>query len=258
MPPAGRESARKDAEWGEEEEAHLDGRRGRRCCGRGCVCQLELILQQSRARDAHIVHAALDDDPGRVGRRVLSDLLEGVGLRVGVSVQFCRSSAQPWTHLLAHGCRGGERESKKVAGSEPFSTSRSPNHARRPGRPAEPTMLILQATRARAPRLALATRLSSTAASPHQLDQQAPAQPLKGKADWKRRQASPPLAPLGYSLELTRTRPRPQEGSNFIDTLNLSVVSGRGGAGGVAFHREKFKVRPKSSSADLPAPRATS
>ncbi|BGP47979.1 GTPase of the mitochondrial inner membrane that associates with the large ribosomal subunit [Rhodotorula kratochvilovae] len=35
----------------------------------------------------------------------------------------------------------------------------------------------------------------------------------------------------------------PQEGSNFIDTLNLSVVSGRGGSGGVAFHREKFKAR---------------
>ncbi|GAA5825286.1 hypothetical protein JCM10212_004918 [Sporobolomyces blumeae] len=43
----------------------------------------------------------------------------------------------------------------------------------------------------------------------------------KAKADWKRR----------------------QQGSNFIDTLNLTVVSGRGGAGGVAFHREKFKAR---------------
>ncbi|GAA5928287.1 putative GTPase MTG2 [Sporobolomyces koalae] len=43
----------------------------------------------------------------------------------------------------------------------------------------------------------------------------------KAKADWKRRQS----------------------GSNFIDTLSLTVVSGRGGAGGVAFHREKFKAR---------------
>ncbi|GAA6010740.1 hypothetical protein JCM11491_002924 [Sporobolomyces phaffii] len=43
----------------------------------------------------------------------------------------------------------------------------------------------------------------------------------KLKADWKRRQS----------------------GSNFIDTLSLTVVSGRGGPGGVAFHREKFKAR---------------
>ncbi|GAA6002559.1 hypothetical protein JCM10207_001182 [Rhodosporidiobolus poonsookiae] len=43
----------------------------------------------------------------------------------------------------------------------------------------------------------------------------------KAKADWKRRQS----------------------GSNFIDTLNVLVASGRGGAGGVAFHREKFKAK---------------
>ncbi|GAA5876609.1 hypothetical protein JCM8547_002421 [Rhodosporidiobolus lusitaniae] len=43
----------------------------------------------------------------------------------------------------------------------------------------------------------------------------------KAKADWKRRQS----------------------GSNFIDTLNLVVASGRGGSGGVAFHREKFKAK---------------
>ncbi|GAA5980541.1 hypothetical protein JCM11641_006674 [Rhodosporidiobolus odoratus] len=43
----------------------------------------------------------------------------------------------------------------------------------------------------------------------------------RSKADWKRRQS----------------------GSNFIDALNLLVASGRGGAGGVAFHREKFKAR---------------
>lgn len=43
----------------------------------------------------------------------------------------------------------------------------------------------------------------------------------KAKSDWKRRQL----------------------GSNFIDTLSISVVSGRGGSGGVAFHREKFKER---------------
>lgn len=34
-----------------------------------------------------------------------------------------------------------------------------------------------------------------------------------------------------------------QEGSNFVDTLSLDVHSGKGGAGGVAFHREKFMVR---------------
>ncbi|GAA5904106.1 hypothetical protein JCM8208_003449 [Rhodotorula glutinis] len=82
-------------------------------------------------------------------------------------------------------------------------------------------MLLLRATRAPVARPTLAVRLWSTTPRLHQLDQQVPAQPLKGKADWKRR----------------------QEGSNFIDTLNLSVVSGRGGAGGVAFHREKFKAR---------------
>ncbi|GAA5908238.1 hypothetical protein JCM6882_006778 [Rhodosporidiobolus microsporus] len=43
----------------------------------------------------------------------------------------------------------------------------------------------------------------------------------RAKSDWKRR----------------------QQGSNFIDTLNLVVASGRGGAGGVAFHREKFKAK---------------
>lgn len=42
----------------------------------------------------------------------------------------------------------------------------------------------------------------------------------KDKADWKRRQS----------------------GSNFVDTLSMTVTSGKGGAGGVAFHREKFKV----------------
>ncbi|KAM0754862.1 GTPase [Meredithblackwellia eburnea MCA 4105] len=41
------------------------------------------------------------------------------------------------------------------------------------------------------------------------------------KSDWKRR----------------------QEGSNFVDTLNLSIFSGRGGPGGVAFHREKFQSK---------------
>ncbi|GAA5935704.1 hypothetical protein JCM10213_003666 [Rhodosporidiobolus nylandii] len=43
----------------------------------------------------------------------------------------------------------------------------------------------------------------------------------RAKSDWKRRQA----------------------GSNFVDTLNLVVSSGRGGSGGVAFHREKFVAR---------------
>jgi hypothetical protein len=33
-----------------------------------------------------------------------------------------------------------------------------------------------------------------------------------------------------------------QEGSNFVDRLSVQVYSGKGGAGGVAFHREKFMV----------------
>ncbi|SCV71184.1 BQ2448_2772 [Microbotryum intermedium] len=41
------------------------------------------------------------------------------------------------------------------------------------------------------------------------------------KSDWKRR----------------------QEGSNFIDTLSVALFSGKGGAGGVSFHREKFMAR---------------
>ncbi|GAA5969893.1 hypothetical protein JCM3765_002930 [Sporobolomyces pararoseus] len=43
----------------------------------------------------------------------------------------------------------------------------------------------------------------------------------KAKADWKRR----------------------QQGSNFIDTLSILVQSGKGGSGGVSFHREKFKQK---------------
>ncbi|KAM0787765.1 hypothetical protein ACM66B_003822 [Microbotryomycetes sp. NB124-2] len=31
-----------------------------------------------------------------------------------------------------------------------------------------------------------------------------------------------------------------KEGSNYVDTMTVNVYSGRGGAGGVAFHREKF------------------
>ncbi|POY71798.1 hypothetical protein BMF94_5159 [Rhodotorula taiwanensis] len=58
----------------------------------------------------------------------------------------------------------------------------------------------------------------ATAQAPHQL---ADTPKAKAKADWKRR----------------------AEGSNFIDQLNLTVVSGRGGAGGVAFHREKFVAK---------------
>ncbi|KAK4049080.1 GTPase of the mitochondrial inner membrane that associates with the large ribosomal subunit [Microbotryomycetes sp. JL221] len=41
---------------------------------------------------------------------------------------------------------------------------------------------------------------------------------VRRKSDWKRR----------------------QEGSNFVDTMTVNVYSGRGGSGGVAFHREKF------------------
>ncbi|KDE06586.1 hypothetical protein MVLG_03082 [Microbotryum lychnidis-dioicae p1A1 Lamole] len=41
------------------------------------------------------------------------------------------------------------------------------------------------------------------------------------KSDWKRR----------------------QEGSNFIDTLSVALFSGKGGPGGVSFHREKFMAR---------------
>ncbi|BGO93924.1 hypothetical protein NBRC10512_005875 [Rhodotorula toruloides] len=43
----------------------------------------------------------------------------------------------------------------------------------------------------------------------------------KAKADWKRR----------------------AQGSNFVDTLRVTVASGKGGSGGVAFHREKFVRR---------------
>jgi len=60
-------------------------------------------------------------------------------------------------------------------------------------------------------------RLSSSTAP----DEQVSSKSSKAKSDWKRRQL----------------------GSNFIDTLSLSVISGKGGSGGVAFHREKFKER---------------
>ncbi|GAA6027306.1 hypothetical protein JCM8097_002578 [Rhodosporidiobolus ruineniae] len=65
-------------------------------------------------------------------------------------------------------------------------------------------------------RSACLLRLYSTAPPPPP-----PLDKSKAKADWKRR----------------------QQGSNFIDTLNLVVASGRGGTGGVAFHREKFKAK---------------
>lgn len=52
-----------------------------------------------------------------------------------------------------------------------------------------------------------------------------------------------PLSRHSYSLEEHADLGVQQSGSNFIDTLNLVVASGRGGSGGVAFHREKFKVR---------------
>ncbi|GAA5997897.1 putative GTPase MTG2 [Rhodotorula paludigena] len=64
-------------------------------------------------------------------------------------------------------------------------------------------------------------RCYSALAQPSSLSPSPAPDRTKAKADWKRR----------------------QEGSNFVDTLNLAVVSGRGGAGGVAFHREKFKAR---------------
>ncbi|GAA5861611.1 hypothetical protein JCM3774_002645 [Rhodotorula dairenensis] len=72
-----------------------------------------------------------------------------------------------------------------------------------------PTWAPAAATAAAPP---LATTADST---------RAPNAKAKAKADWKRR----------------------AEGSNFIDQLNLTVVSGRGGPGGVAFHREKFVAK---------------
>lgn len=51
-------------------------------------------------------------------------------------------------------------------------------------------------------------------------------QKQKAKSDWKRRQGG------GSSGS-----------SNFIDQLSILVTSGKGGSGGVSFHREKFKAR---------------
>lgn len=53
----------------------------------------------------------------------------------------------------------------------------------------------------------------------------------KAKADWKRR----------------------AQGSNFVDTLRVTVASGKGGSGGVAFHREKFVVRTAALACRLEA-----
>ncbi|KWU43112.1 GTP1/OBG subdomain-containing protein [Rhodotorula sp. JG-1b] len=66
--------------------------------------------------------------------------------------------------------------------------------------------------------------------------------------------ATPPAATTAPSTLTTRPHSSPKarakadwkrraEGSNFIDQLNLTVVSGRGGPGGVAFHREKFVAK---------------
>ncbi|GAA5860058.1 hypothetical protein JCM1840_001860 [Sporobolomyces johnsonii] len=58
--------------------------------------------------------------------------------------------------------------------------------------------------------------------------------------------AAPPPSPIDFDERKAKAKSdwkRRQEGSNFIDTLNVTLVSGRGGAGGVAFHREKFKAR---------------
>ncbi|GAA5940104.1 hypothetical protein JCM1841_001890 [Sporobolomyces salmonicolor] len=58
--------------------------------------------------------------------------------------------------------------------------------------------------------------------------------------------AAPPPSPLSFDERKAKAKSdwkRRQEGSNFVDTLNVTLVSGRGGAGGVAFHREKFKSR---------------
>ncbi|GAA5989697.1 hypothetical protein JCM10908_000597 [Rhodotorula pacifica] len=73
-----------------------------------------------------------------------------------------------------------------------------------------------------APHLAAQSPLDPTAAAPlASTSTTADSPKAKAKADWKRR----------------------AEGSNFIDQLNLTIVSGRGGAGGVAFHREKFVAK---------------
>lgn len=80
----------------------------------------------------------------------------------------------------------------------------------------------------------------ATAQAPHQL---ADTPKAKAKADWKRRAVRHSSQDPLQSRRLTEfSLADLQEGSNFIDQLNLTVVSGRGGAGGVAFHREKFVV----------------
>lgn len=101
------------------------------------------------------------------------------------------------------------------------------------------------------PWLALSSRCASTLAPPATAapSTAATAQPhssspkAKAKADWKRRAVrhSSPIATPDIPADPSTTHL--QEGSNFIDQLNLTVVSGRGGPGGVAFHREKFVAK---------------
>ncbi|GAA5910748.1 putative GTPase MTG2 [Sporobolomyces salmoneus] len=88
------------------------------------------------------------------------------------------------------------------------------------------TLLLIRPIRISLPRsfasktIAIRFNSSSSSTPPDQPASYAE-QKQKQKADWKRRQS----------------------GSNFVDTLSITVTSGRGGAGGVAFHREKFKAR---------------